>query len=249
MLQLMRQMGERSPSGAFAAILRVLMPGEHVDLKSFKREYEANMQSWLDVSGDVTAPISEKTAARLIIANLALIRRYRLHLPSAVARFYRALLIADSVAIQLSPKINMAKEIHKIVSRLSLERSLRQLTPERYLQAFLGYQEMLLEIPLMFAEIAKSRALETALNAVRSLEAGFSAIGRQLKLATASVLRFGFRVFVILAAVVATSKLWSGSTNIPFISFLCAIPYPVISLLLTGAAALWLSRSLSASAR
>lgn len=64
-------------------------------------------------------------------------------------------------------------------------------TPERYLQAFLGYQNMLLEIPLMFAEVAEWRTLETALRAVRSLETGVSLIKRQLKLLTASVLKLG----------------------------------------------------------
>ena len=246
MFQFMRRVGERSPSGAFAAILRVLMPSDDVDLRSFKHEYESNMQSWLEASGDPTSPISEKTAAKLIVSQLSLIRRYRLHLPPAVSRFYRALLIADSVAIQLSPQIDVATEMGKIVSRLSLENALKQVTLEGYLQAFLGYQNMLLEVPRMFAEIAESRALESALRTVRSFDTGVLLIKRRLTLVAAYLLKLGALTLGLLTFV----TIWKGRqgpSSIQLLASTVGLRYPATTLLVGAAGFLWFARRLRIS--
>lgn len=218
MFQFMRRLGDRSAAGAFAAMLRVLAPAEDVDLKSFKREYEANTQRWIDAASDPGATISEKTAGKLIVAQLSLLHRYRLHLPRAVSRYYRALLIADSVANQLTPKLDMAVELRKVLSRLSLEDSLEQLTPAAYLHAFLGYQKMLLEIPRMFAEIADSRVLESSLRAVRSLDAGWSFLKRRLMLLISGALRLFTWVLAVLT-VVCIWKGWHWPPYLPQIAF------------------------------
>jgi len=246
MLQLMRKMGDESPSGAFIAILRVLAPGDGVNLRSFKRDYESNMQSWLDTSGDPTAPVSEKTAARLIIANLGLIRRYGLHLPPEVSRFYRALLTADSAAVQLNPQINMAKELRAIVSNLSLQRSLERLTPEHYLQAFLGYQNMLLEVPLMFAEFADGRGLETALHAVRSLDKGLNSIRRQFALLLASAMNtLALGLVALIPVAIYASRENSIIVRIGLNDI--SVRHPVAALAFTSVASLWISRRLRAT--
>ena len=84
-------------------------------------------------------------------------RRYRVRLPATVLRYYRAFIIVDSIILQLAPSVNMVDEIRAFFAARRRESTLAKLTAENYLNAFLGYQLLLLEAPRVLSEIADLR--------------------------------------------------------------------------------------------
>lgn len=189
MFQLMRSMGEGNANGAFAAIVKVLTPGAHVNLREFKRRYEANVHAWFFTVTDAHAPVRTKTAARLILKNLALFRRFGLRLPAGVARFYRALLIVDSVVIQLCPEVDMAAELSMSMRQIAVDRLAGRLDPGRVLPAVLGYAGLLLDIPGAVSNWLESGLLTDSLESISSLDMGAQGAGRFMALSVAALLR------------------------------------------------------------
>jgi ubiquinone biosynthesis protein len=249
MFQLMRRMGEGSPSGAFASILRVLVPEGHVNLRSFKRDYESNMQDWLDTARDPLATISEKSVARLILANLLLIRRYGLHLPAAVARFYRSLLIADSVAIQLSPQMNMVTELRDIMTRISIERLIRNIRPESYWTALLGYESIFLELPGVISQLLDSEILTKTLEATHSLERNVLAAGHWVRLTMATLMRVAALVFSLAAVVLAVRRAAGTAQKVHLGSWSYEWWVLSLGLLVASVVAIWISRNIRGRSR
>lgn len=242
MLQLLSRMGEGSASGAFAAILRVLQPGREVDLRSFKRDYENNMQSWLDVATDPIAGLREKSVARLIARNLALIRRYGLHLPSAVTRFYRALLILDSVVIQLWPSINMVTTLRSALTEIQQQRLLRTLTPANYITASLAYEALALRLPMALSELVDSRLFSEMLNA-SSLDRGLATTRRYSRRVVAALMRtVGILLIVSGVFIIVARQFDEGVRTIRVANLHLTSGAAVTTFLLLGVIAIWTSR-------
>jgi ubiquinone biosynthesis protein len=243
MLQLLSHMGEGSASGAFAAILRVLQPGREVNLRSFKRDYESNMQSWLDVAVDPIAGLREKSVARLIARNLSLIRRYGLHLPSAVARFYRALLIVDSVVIQLWPSINMVTTLRSALTEIQQQRLLRTLTPANYINASLAYEALALRLPMVLSEWADSGPFSEMLNASFSLDRGPTTARRYSGHAVAALMRtVGILLIVSGVFIIVARHFYEGVRTIHIANLHLTSGAAVTTFLLLGVISIWISR-------
>jgi ubiquinone biosynthesis protein len=247
MFRLMLSLGQGDTTGAFTAILRVLMPARYVNLRSFRRDYESNMQGWLDAASDPVAPISEKTAAKLIFANLALIKRYGLHLPPVVSRFYRALLIADSVALQLSPTLRMNEVLGEVIGSIAVERQVRGLTPRHYLGAFLGYQDVLLDVPPLLLEVLETREVQTTIDQLRTLESGFASFGQRTQLWFATVLDLGARLLLVGGV----AKVLLSALGFPFLAglgpWIQEFPTPVSVLIVASVLVWWISRFIRGS--
>jgi ubiquinone biosynthesis protein len=236
MYQLFRSMSEGSASRAFAAIVKVLSPSSNVNLRMFKARYESNMQRWLNVAHDSRATIREKSAGRLVFSNLVLLREFGLHLPPAVARFYRSLLIVDAVVLRLRRDINMVAELGRAVRQVTMDRLYERLHPARYGPAALAYGALLLEIPNALSEIFDSRLLVDTLEAVRSLETGLQALGRAAARFIAATLRTAGYVFFAYGVVIRFFP--ELHLSVRWFERLGATGFVVI-----GAAAIFLSRT------
>jgi ubiquinone biosynthesis protein len=153
MLKFFEEVGERRPSGAFRAALRLVDVPNGADLGGFRREFERNLQDWMIASRDPRASLREKSSARLLMGNLAVMRKYQIRLPAVVLRFFRALVIVDSVVLQLHPELDLLTEIQLIIREIVLEQLQAQLTVESYLRAILQFEALLVSLPRTLSEL------------------------------------------------------------------------------------------------
>jgi ubiquinone biosynthesis protein len=205
MFQLFRGIGSGSPAAAFAAIVGILSPGAHVDLRSFKRSYEDNVQSWLESVTDRRAPTRQKSAGALVVSQLLLVRQYGLRLPAAVTRFYRSLMIVDSLILRLWPAVDTPAEIQHSIRQIVIDRLAARLGPDRLVPALLGYGAVLLELPSVVTATFDSPLLREALDGVRALETGAQRVGR----AVGRVVAYFLRVLALALVAAALAK-WLG---------------------------------------
>jgi predicted unusual protein kinase regulating ubiquinone biosynthesis (AarF/ABC1/UbiB family) len=242
MFQLMRSIGDGSANGAFAAMVKVLSPPSHINLERFKQRFEADIQSYIDVASDSHSTMREKSAGRLILITLALFREFGIHLPAAVVRLYRSLLITDSVVIQLTPHLDVIAELRHALRQIGVDRLLAQLTSDRFVPALLGYANILLEIPAAATELLESRLLSEAVSGIRTLETSLQRIRRLLARAASSLI---FAVAIVL--LLATVAKFSRAPIAPEVIGLQAIP--VRNLLIGAAVAMFASRWVRARIR
>ena len=237
MLTFLERVAEGSPSRAFEAALRILELPPGIDLRAFRNEYQNNLQNWMSAARDPQASLAEKSNARLLLGNLDLMRRYRVRLPATVLRYYRAFIIVDSIILQLAPSVNMVDEIRAFFAARRRESTLAKLTAENYLNAFLGYQLLLLEAPRVLSEIADLRL---------RAEAELREAGRDFRRLGAGALR-GVGVFAILAAVlIVVLRVVAGVTTYPAPGAISIWEILAGILALLGLGARWLARRILA---
>jgi ubiquinone biosynthesis protein len=246
MLRLLEAMGAQSSTRAFEALVRILEPPRDVDLRAFRKEYEHHLQEWLGAVGDPRATLEEKSTARLLFGNLDIMRRHGLYLPSVVIRFYRALIILDSIILQLFPSINLTAEIRQFLTSLRSEQILDGLTAEAYFAAFLDYQRFMVEAPGLISQIAELRLFSEVLDANRRLERDFAKVRRWLTRSASTLVRLvGYGAFagvwILLYLRVAQGIL---TYRIPVLNQLLGWRLAMLMLFFVGMALRWFARIL-----
>lgn len=92
----------------------VIVPRERsADVDDFRRELSMQIQSWISNSIEPGIPLSYKSTARLMLENIALIRKYRFSLANNVARYYRALITSDVIIMQLDKEFNFPDNMRR----------------------------------------------------------------------------------------------------------------------------------------
>jgi ubiquinone biosynthesis protein len=157
MLRFLEHTSDGNASRAFQAVLRIVEVPSAADLRAFRFEYESNLQNWMSAVADPHATIAEKSNTRLLLGNLAVMRRYQVRLPPMVLRYYRAFMIVDTIVLQLCPQLNIMEAMKRVFGEMRLARLLEPLTVDNYVAALLQYQNALLALPRTVDELLNDR--------------------------------------------------------------------------------------------
>jgi ubiquinone biosynthesis protein len=142
---------------AFQAAMNLIEVPSTSDLRAFRFEYEANLQSWINAVRDPNATLSERSNTRLLLGNLGVMRRYHVRLPPMVLRYYRAFIIVDTIVIQLAPGLQILDLMKAVFTRIQYERAMAQLSFENYVSAYLQYQVLAISAPSAIADLVEGR--------------------------------------------------------------------------------------------
>lgn len=246
-MRLFAELGNGNASSAFRELIRIIEPPGHADLKSFKREFSADIEAWHNAASDPLASLEEKSTARLLFGNLNSMRRHGLHLPTGLIRYYRALIILDTILLRLDPDIDVAQELASSLTEISTQEMLKDLTWDRYYSAGLGYQAMSIQLPQVLSELLDVRLLSDVLDNGRNLAQGFLEVGREFTRAKEVVLRLTGSLLLFAALViVALGARGTGTYRVSSIT----VSWPVAAALclLAGVCCRWLARRVRAGA-
>jgi ubiquinone biosynthesis protein len=246
--RLLHELSAGRPSGAFRELLRIAPPPGNANLKAFRAEYQAHVDSWQSAVGDPFASLAEKSAARLLFGNLNSMRKYGLHLPGVLIRYYRALIIVDGIILRLDPEIDTATELHQFLDQLVTQHILETLTEDDYYRAILGYQSIFMQLPAVLSELLETRMLINVLESGERLGAGFVDIGRNLDKAKERTLRILSTAALVAAVVVLVLRI-GGNEEYRLFDHRSA-PWSVVGVVLLLSYVLfgWLARRVRARA-
>jgi predicted unusual protein kinase regulating ubiquinone biosynthesis (AarF/ABC1/UbiB family) len=207
MLSFLAAIGRHDAGSAFAAMVRILQPGRQVDLRQFRTDHERNVRTWLQsVENPVSSRLRDKGAGRLMLENLKLLRKYGLHLPNEFLRWYRALLIADSVVFQLAPEMNPVEALKVKLTRVANDRFAKELTPDRIVTAALYYATLAVRAPDFINSLIKSRLLQDVFDLPQVLDSGLKGGMRLLKHFLAGAARFAGTALALLGITVLLAR-------------------------------------------
>lgn len=114
-------------------------------LPEFRTNLEAQVRRWLREAKEGT--IEDKSSARLLLSNIALVREFGFNLISGAMRYYRALIISDVIILQLDPDFDFVYHLRRYFRRRQLRRLREWSRPERLQNLTAEYAELFLNGP------------------------------------------------------------------------------------------------------
>ena len=94
---------------------------KEIILKNLAADMKKIMQPWFEAVANSNASLKKKSAVTPFFNIIKKAEQYGTRLPKEVVLFFRALVILDMVALQVSPDFDMIKALNRFFSRHSLE--------------------------------------------------------------------------------------------------------------------------------
>jgi ubiquinone biosynthesis protein len=102
-------------------------------LPEFRAQLANQVRDWIGLVNSANAALRQKSIAQLLLHNIGLIREYGFELTANSMRYYRALIIADVIILQLDPDFDTVRSL----GRYFQNREARQLRKD------MNYQNMI----------------------------------------------------------------------------------------------------------
>jgi ubiquinone biosynthesis protein len=167
-------------------------------LPEFRARLGNQIRDWI---ARVTAPeasLREKSIARLLLDNLELIGRYGFELSESTMRYYRALIIADVVVLQIDPAFDTVRGLQRYFHAREVRRLRQRINRKSLLWTSAEYFDLWLNGPRLQRQL--SRFLRRQEETFGIAAAQYTALFRGV----ASVSLLGFLIVVIAGVFGAT---------------------------------------------
>jgi ubiquinone biosynthesis protein len=160
-------------------------------LPEFRTMLAEQVRDWLDHVTHTGSSLRDKSIAQLLMSNIALIRKFGFQLMDNTMRYYRALLIADVIILQLDPAYDMVRSLKHYFSRRQIRMLRSQLSRESIIQTDASYLGLWLRGPEIVGQFTRF---------LRSQEEGLTLSTSRLDLLYGETARFSF--FALIAVLV-----------------------------------------------
>jgi ubiquinone biosynthesis protein len=188
----------------YKAMTDILVATDRTDLEGFRKEFLAEARAWTthregDREHDSNASaVYGSPHARFLISAIRSARRNGLVIPSGILALYRVLLTAESVARQVSPKVDLRVVGRIFFSKLQSDEAWRGLNLENLEPVLLSYITLLRESPTqlnqMLSDLSDGRfTLKVAVSETQEAE---RVKNRRVRLVTYAVLMVGSAVLL-----------------------------------------------------
>lgn len=122
-------------------------PPVNTNVEELQEKLRQNVRKWLNNNYNLRATLHERSSAYLLTRNFATARDYGLSYSSVAVRYYRALMVAELIVLQLDPRFDMRANIRQFFVRhnfrqLSIEREPLQLATRAFAR-----RELLMHLP------------------------------------------------------------------------------------------------------
>jgi ubiquinone biosynthesis protein len=98
---------------AFDAVLRVSKVPPDADIPTFRRLFERNLWDWQLVRQQPNTTANDRSASKLMFANFAAARQSGILLHAETARYYRAVMLIESLTFLLNPEFDLPTELNR----------------------------------------------------------------------------------------------------------------------------------------
>jgi ubiquinone biosynthesis protein len=122
-------------------------------LDEFRTEAAALVQKWLDHVDNSKSSLREKGSAQLLLSNVALIRKHSFSLMENTMRYYRALIIADVIILQLDPNFDAVRHLKRYFIRRQIRRTRVEMSPHAVLATTAEYFHLWFQGPGMIRQV------------------------------------------------------------------------------------------------
>jgi ubiquinone biosynthesis protein len=153
----------RVTDAAAAMVEMVEVPERRRDrIDEFQSSMELLIRRWLERLREGT--LEDKSTARLLLSTLGLIRDYGFNLVSGAMRYFRALIIADVIILQLDPDFDFVHHLRRYFRRRQLRQIREWSRPERMRMLAADYAELVITTPGLVRQLSEGlRAQREAL--------------------------------------------------------------------------------------
>jgi ubiquinone biosynthesis protein len=124
-------------------------------LPAFRRRLEDLVREWLRHITNPDSTLREKSTAQLLINNIAVIREFGFSLIEDAMRYYRALIIADVVILQLDPQFDGVQSLRRYYSRRQVRQLRAGFSRQNTLRTLSSYAELWLAGPTIAADLQR----------------------------------------------------------------------------------------------
>ena len=119
---------------AYQAVLRVSQVPPDADLARFRRLFERNLLDWLLLRNQPNLTARQRSASSLMLANFNAARGCGIMLKADTARYYRSVLLIESVTNLLNPRFDLPVELRRYFQKRFLREAER--TAQQMLDPF-----------------------------------------------------------------------------------------------------------------
>jgi ubiquinone biosynthesis protein len=147
LIEFIRAVVDEDTDALVEALLTLADEKHEIDVRSLERELSDIFDSYF------TIPLRDLNLGHLLLDITALLREYRLRLPSDLVIMIKALITAEGSARLIYPELNVVAEAEGHIKRLALERYKPQAIWQTFrasLRHFIGFQR---QFPRRFAKI------------------------------------------------------------------------------------------------
>jgi ubiquinone biosynthesis protein len=191
----------RIDDAAEALTESVVIP-EHVQshLSEFRANLANQVRDWLARVGNPETSLRQRSIAQLLLQNIQLVRQYGFELRENTMRYYRALIIADVIVLQLDPDFDTVGSLRRYFRNRTVRRLRTEATYPNLASVAADYFDLWLAGPRLADQFSRG---------LRRYEARYNIVEAQYDVFWRAVAT----VSVILLAVVLVARLF-GYTDV-----------------------------------
>jgi ubiquinone biosynthesis protein len=136
----------------YAAVIEILIPGEHTDVNAFREEFFAESRRWTSemrtsLEARATQRDERSPIAQWMIGVMRAARRRDFRIPPMLVGIYRALLVAELVANRLHAEVDLRSVGRSFFERLQIDEALSAVQPRNLLPISIDYLSFARDAP------------------------------------------------------------------------------------------------------
>ena len=173
-------------------------PPETVDVERFQELIKKNARRWLNNFHNPKATLFERSSASILSRNMSLARQFGLSYSHVAVRYYRALLVAEMIVLQLDKNFDFQQQLRTYFTRYGFRTLIREHEPNRLFLSILRSRELISGFPETLDKLFElaNREMLSIRTSVSVLKHGLAMLLKTMAIMTpllglvATVLRF-----------------------------------------------------------
>ena len=124
-------------------------------LPEFRARLANQVRDWITMVNNPDSALRQKSIARLLLDNIMLIRKFRFELMENTMRYYRALIIADVIVLQLDPEFDTVRGLNRYFRRREIKQLRRAINPQTITWTSVDYFHLWLNGPRIARQVSR----------------------------------------------------------------------------------------------
>lgn len=124
-------------------------------LPEFRARLANQVRDWITRVNNPNAALRHKSIAQLLLDNIQLIRRFGFELMDNTMRYYRALIIADVIVLELDPEFDTVRGLRRFFQRRTIRQLRMAATRQSILSTMVAYFHLWLNGPRISNQLSR----------------------------------------------------------------------------------------------
>lgn len=124
-------------------------------LPEFRAQLANQVRDWIALVNKRDSALRQKSIARLLLDNIRLIRKFGFELMENTMRYYRALIIADVLVLELDPEFDTVRGLHRYFRRREIKQLRMKADPQSVIWTSIDYFHLWLNGPRLARQLSR----------------------------------------------------------------------------------------------